>query len=78
LLVLDGEGIEGRRTAAAMNIKEGEVFKNSIDGADFIVKKIVNEWVVLQTQDGKRQLLTGVYTLTSTSLLTLKEGEEES
>ena len=32
-----------------MKIREGEVFKNSIDGADFLVKKVVNDWVVLQT-----------------------------
>jgi len=59
-----------------MKIREGEVFKNSIDGADFIVKKVVNDWVVLQTQDGKRQILTGVHTLPS--LFYLKKGEDES
>ena len=58
-----------------MNIREGEVFKNSTDGVDFIVKKIVKDMVVLQSQDGKRQILTGVRTLTS---FYQKKGEEES
>ena len=60
-----------------MNITEGEVFRNTADGVDFIVKKIVNDMVVLQSQDGKRQILTGVHTLTSTSFY-LKKGGEES
>jgi len=59
-----------------MNIREGEVFKNSTDGVDFIVKKIVNDMVVLQSQDGKRQILTGVGTLTSTSFYQKKREEE--
>jgi len=60
-----------------MNITEGEVFRNTTDGVDFIVKKIVNDMVVLQSQDGKRQILTGVRTLTSTAFYQ-KKGEEES
>jgi len=56
-----------------MNIREGEVFKNTTDGVDFIVKKIVNDTVVLQSQDGKRQILTGMRTLTSTSFYRKKE-----
>ena len=49
-----------------MNITEGEVFRNTSDGVDFIVKKIVNDMVFLQSQDGKRQIVTEVHTLTST------------
>jgi len=60
-----------------MNIKQGEIFENSTDGVDFIVKKVVRDLVVLESQDGKRQILTGVHTLTSTSFY-LKKGEEES
>ena len=60
-----------------MNITEGEVFRNTTDGVDFIVKKIVNGTVVLQSQDGKRQILTGVHTLTSTPFYQ-KRREEES
>ncbi len=58
-----------------MNIREGEVFKNSTDGAEFVVKKIVNDMVVLQSQDGNRQILTGVRTLTSTAFYLTKEEE---
>ena len=60
-----------------MNITEGEVFRNTTDGVDFIVKKIVNDMVFLQSQDGKRQILTEVRTLTSTPFYQ-KKGEEES
>ncbi len=31
-----------------MNVREWEVFKNSSNGVDFIVKKIVNDMVVLE------------------------------
>ena len=60
-----------------MNIRQGEVFENSTDGVDFIVKKIVKDMVILETQDGKRQILAWVHTLTSTSFF-LKKGGEES
>jgi hypothetical protein len=58
-----------------MNITEGEVFRNTTDGVDFIVKKIWKDMVVLQSQDGKRRILTGVRTLTSTPFYQ-KKGEE--
>ena len=60
-----------------MDIRQGEVFKNSTDGVDFIVKKIAKDMVVLESQDGKRQILTGVHTLTSKSFY-LKKGGEKS
>ena len=49
-----------------MNITEGEVFRNTTNGVVFIVKKIANDMVVLQSQDGKRKILIEVRTLTST------------
>ena len=67
-----------RRNATAMDIKQGEVFKNSTDGVDFVVKKIVKDMVILETEDRRRQILTGLHTLTSTSLLFQKKGGEES
>jgi len=76
---LCGKGIEGKETTTAMDIKQGEVFQNSTDGVDFIVKKFVGDMVVLESQDGKRQILTEVHTLTSTSFyLNLKKGGEET
>ena len=58
-----------------MDIKQGEVFKNTTDGVDFIVKKVVNNMVVLESQDGKRQILTGTQTLASTSFYLKERGE---
>jgi len=57
-----------------MNITVGKVFRNTIDGVDFIVKKIVNDMVILQSQDGKRQILTEVRTLTSTPFYQTRDG----
>ena len=59
-----------------MNIKQGEIFRNSMDGVDFIVKKVVRDMVVLESDDGKRQILTGLHTLTSTSFYLKKRGEK--
>ena len=70
-------GIERKESKTAMNIKLGEIFRNSKDGVDFIVKKVVRDMVVLESHDGKRQILTGVHALTSTSFY-LKQGGGES
>jgi hypothetical protein len=61
-----------------MEIKQGEVFENSADGVDFIVKMIMRDMVVLESQDGKRQILTGTHTLTSPLSIFQKKGGEES
>ena len=50
-----------------MDIKQGEVFESSTDGAVFTVKQILRGMVLLESQDRKRQILTGVDTLKSTS-----------
>ena len=60
-----------------MDINQGEVFKSSLDGVKFRVKKILRDMVVLESQDGKRQILTGTNTLTSVSSIFQKvEGGE--
>jgi hypothetical protein len=59
-----------------MGIRQGEVFKNSTDEMDFIVKKTVGNMVVLESQDGKRQILTEVHILTLTSFYLKRTGEE--
>jgi len=59
-----------------MDIGQGEVFKNSMNGVDFLVKKIVGNMVVLESQDGKRQILTEVDTLTLASPFLKSTGEE--
>lgn len=43
-----------------MDIRVGDTFKNFSDEMDFTVKKIVNKWVVLESADRKKQILTGV------------------
>jgi hypothetical protein len=61
-----------------MNVKQGEIFEHSTDGIDFVVKKIVKDMVILESLDGRRQILTGVRTLMSTPSCLRKRGEEES
>ncbi len=60
-----------------MDIKLGDIFEHSTDGIDFVVKKVVRDMVVLESRDGRRQILTGAVTLTSTPFY-LKKGGEES
>ena len=59
-----------------MDINKGDTFKHSSDGVVFVVKKIENDFVVLESQDGQRQILTGMKTLDSKSLLLKKENKE--
>ena len=59
-----------------MNIKEGDMFKKSSDGADFAVKKIVNDMAVLESQDRRRQILTEVNTLKLKPFYLKKESKD--
>jgi len=59
-----------------MDIKNGDMFKKSIDGVDFVVKKVVNDMAVLESQDGKRQILTEVNTLKLKSFYLKKENKD--
>ena len=43
-----------------MEIKVGDIFKSFLGVKDLSVKKIVNNWVVLESPDRKKQVLTGV------------------
>ncbi len=56
-----------------MQAKEGDVFKSTLDGADYIVKKVVNSMVVLESQDGKKKIMTGVSSLDIKSFYEKKE-----
>ncbi len=60
-----------------MDIKNGDMFRQAQWGMDFIVKKIVKDMAVLESQDGKKQILTEVNTLKLKSFYQRK-GEEES
>jgi hypothetical protein len=53
--------------------KKGDVFKRTLDGADYIVKRIVNRMVVLESQDGKKQIMTGVTSLNIKSFYEKRE-----
>ncbi len=46
-----------------MVAKLGETFRNLLNGGEYIVKRIVNRMVVLESQNGKNQILTEVKTL---------------
>ena len=59
-----------------MDIKVGDTYKSFLDMMDFSVKKIVNNWVVLESQDRKKQILTGVDTLRVKSFYLKKENIE--
>jgi hypothetical protein len=59
-----------------MDIKVGDTFKSSSDEVDFAVKKIVNDMALLESQDRKRQILTGVNTLKLRSFYLKKENKE--
>ncbi len=56
-----------------MNVKHGDVFKHSLDGMDFVVKKIINNIAVLESQNGMKQILTEVNTLELPSFYSKKE-----
>lgn len=59
-----------------MDIKVGDTFKSFSDEMDFTVKKIVNNMVVLESPDRKKQILTGVNTLKLKSFYSKKENKE--
>ena len=59
-----------------MDIKVGDTFKSSLDGLDFAVKKIVDNMVVLESPDRKKQILTGVNSLRLNSFYLKKENKE--
>lgn len=46
-----------------MEMKEGEIFKRDLDGAEYKIKRIVNRMVVLESIDGRRQILTEIGSL---------------
>ncbi len=59
-----------------MDIKEGDVIRGILDGMEFTVKKTLKEWIVLESKDGNRQIMTGVCTLNDKSFHEKKEDIE--
>jgi hypothetical protein len=43
-----------------MKMKEGDKFKSLLDGMEYAIKKIANRMVLLESKDGKRQIMTEV------------------
>jgi hypothetical protein len=57
----------------AMETKVGDTVRSILNGMEYQVKKIVEKMVVLESQDGKNQILTDLGNLT---LFYKKEGEK--
>ena len=54
-------------------MKEGDIFESLLDGAEYVVKDIVNKMVVLQSRTRDKQIITGVETLKTKSFYGEKE-----
>ncbi len=57
-------------------MKEGDVFENLLDGAEYIVKDIVKSRVVLRSREGDKHIITEVDTLRIKSFYLQKERRE--
>jgi hypothetical protein len=57
-----------------LKVKEGDMFKSFLNDEEYIVKKIVNRTAILQTKNGKKQILTDVDTIKIASFYKKKEG----
>jgi hypothetical protein len=55
-----------------MKVEEGNEVRSSLDGNDYTITRVVNNMVVLESKDGKKQIMTGVESLK----LFYKEKEE--
>ena len=60
-----------------MKAKVGDIFRSLLNGSVYIVKKITNKMVVLESQNGKSQVLTEIDILES-KLFYQKEEEAKS
>lgn len=46
-----------------MKPKSGDILESILDGEDYIVKKVAENMAMLESQNGKKQILTEVDTL---------------
>jgi len=58
-----------------MQTRAGDIFKNLLNGSEYIVKKVINKMAVLESKDGKSQILTGIENL---GIKTFYQKEEEA
>jgi hypothetical protein len=56
-----------------MKVKEGDIFKSFINDEEYIIKKILKSFVMLESQNGKKQILTDVDNLKMKSFYMKKE-----
>ncbi len=66
-------GEEEEKGENTVETKVGDIFKSALDEADYIVKKIVNRMVVLESQDGEKEILTDASSLKIKSFYQKKE-----
>jgi hypothetical protein len=59
-----------------MKAKEGDIFRCMLDEVEYVVKKVVNNMAVLESQNGTKQILTGVDTLKIGSFYRKEEDNE--
>jgi hypothetical protein len=43
--------------------KNGDILESILDGQDYIIKKVIEDMAMLESENGKRQILTEVDTL---------------
>jgi hypothetical protein len=58
-----------------MQTKVGDIFKSLLNGSEYIVKKIANKMAVLESKNGRSQILTGIENL---GIKTFYQKEEET
>jgi hypothetical protein len=46
-----------------MKPKNGDILESILDGQDYIIKKVIEDMAMLESENGKRQILTEVDTL---------------
>ena len=56
-----------------MKVKEGDIFRSFLNDEEYIIKKIIKSGVVLESQNGKKQILTDVDNLKIKSFYMKKE-----
>ena len=56
-----------------MKVKEGDIFKSFLSGQEYIIKKVVKRFVMLESQNGKKQILTDIDNLKIKSFYIKKE-----
>jgi hypothetical protein len=56
-----------------MKVKEGDIFKSFLNGQEYIIKKILKSFVILESQNGKKQILTDFDNLKTKSFYMKKE-----